>query len=188
VLFSKTAGGRVAAEPKDDDRDAQLLADILRTDRGRFIPWQADGPLERPMRTLISSVDDLTGQIVAPHNRLRAVLLRYFPQPLTAFESLISSIALPFLAEFPAHSDLERLTFDQFEDFCHRRRYFCYRYMPKIFAHLQQPAPGLDPMVVPDYRFQTAFLANQLLLLTQQKTATIKQVNELFQRHPRRLQ
>jgi len=183
-LVKHNRGRQGSSGAKDDDRDAQLLADILRTDRGRFIPWQADGPLVRQMRTLLSSVDDLTGQIVAQHNRLRALLLRYYPQPLTAFESLLSNIALHFLADFPAPSDLEGLTFDQFEAFCRHQGYFYASYMPKMFAHLLEPAPALDDLVVPAYRFQTVFLANQLLLLTQQKKATIKQVNKLFHRHP----
>lgn len=183
-IVKHNRGRQGSSGAKDDDRDAQLLADILRTDRGHFIPWQADGPLVRQMRTLLSSVDDLTGQIVAQHNRLRALLLRYYPQPLTAFKSLLSSIALHFLAEFPAPSDLEGLTFNLFKAFCRSRRYFFYRHMPKIYAHLQEPAPALDDTVVPAYRFQTTFLANQLLLLTGQKTETIKQVNELFHHHP----
>ena len=183
-IVKHNRGRQGSSGAKDDDRDAQLLADILRTDRGRFIPWQADGPLVRRMRTLLSSVDDLTGQIVAQHNRLRANLLRYYPQPLTAFDSLNGPIALHFLAEFSAPSDLQGLTFVQFEDFCRRHRYFCTSFMPKMFAHLQKPAPALDEQVVPAYRLQTAFLANQLLLLSQQKKDLIKQVNHLFKRHP----
>ena len=177
-------GRQGSSGAKDDDRDAQLLADILRTDRGRFIPWQADGPLVRQMRTLLSSVDDLTGQIVAQHNRLRAILLRYYPQPLTAFDSLTGPIALHFLVEFSAPLELEGLTFAQFQDFCRRHRYFRYSFIPKMFAHLQKPAPALDEQVVPAYRMQTTFLAKQLLLLTQQKKAAIKEVNQLFKLHP----
>ena len=183
-IVKHNRGRQGSSGAKDDDRDAQLLADILRTDRGRFIPWQADGPLVRQMRSLLSSVDDLTEHIVAQHNRLRANLLRYYPQPLIAFDTLTGPIALHFLAEFSAPSDLKGLTFAQFEDFCRRHRYFCYHFMPKMFANLQKPAPTLDEQIVPAYRMQTAFLANQLLLLTEQKKAAIKQANLLFKRHP----
>ena len=63
----------------DDDRDALVLAEILRTDLGRLIPGQPDGPLVRQMRTLLSWVDQLTKSIVRHRNRLRANLLRFYP-------------------------------------------------------------------------------------------------------------
>jgi len=177
-------GRQGSSRAKDDDRDAQLLADILRTDRGRFIPWQADGPLVRQMRSLLSWVDDLTEMIVAEHNRLRAILLRYYPQPLTAFGSLKGVIALHFLASFPAPSDLEELTFADFEGFCRQNRYYRREHMRAMFAHLQSPALSLDVNIVPAYQTQTSFMANHLLTLTQQKKAAIEQVNLLFDQHP----
>jgi transposase len=184
IVVKNNRGRQGSSGAKDDDRDALLLADILRTDRGRLIPWQADGPLVRQMRTLLSWVDDLTGLIVAQHNRLRANLLRYYPQPLTAFATLSGPLALHFLAAYSAPADLEALSFAQFKDFCRRHRYFSYDFIPTMFAHLQEPAPSLDKEVVPAYRLQTAFLAKQLLMLTQQKKAAIKQVNQLFDQHP----
>jgi len=183
-VVSSNRGRQGGSGAKDDDRDAQLLADILRTDRGRLIPWQADGPLVRQMRALLSSVDDLTGLIVAQHNRLRANLLRYYPQPLTAFKNLLGSISLHFLVTYPAPADLECFTLTQFEDFCRQHRYYRYDRLPAVLAQLQSPAPSLDETVVPAYRLQTVFLANQLLALTQQKNELIKQVNVLFGQHP----
>ena len=183
--FVKSNRGRQSSSgAKDDDRDAQLLADILRTDRGRLIPWQADGPLVCQMRTLLSWVDDMTGLIVAQHNRLRANLLRYYPQPLTAFGSLTGLTALHFLVTYSAPADLEGLTLTQLKDICRRNRYYRYDRLPTMLAHLQAPAPSLDEAIVPAFRRQTAFMANQLLLLIRQKKAAIKQVNELFSQHP----
>jgi transposase len=183
-VVKNNRGRQGSSGAKDDDRDAQLLADILRTDRGRLIPWLADGPLVRQMRTLLSWVDDLTGLIVAQHNRLRSNLLRYYPQPLTAFITLTGPIALHFLAAFPAPKELKSLTFAHFQAFCHQHRYFRYDFIPTMFAHLQKPAPTLDEEIVPAYRLYTVFLANQLLLLIEQKKETIKHVNLLFDQHP----
>ena len=177
-------GRQSSSGAKDDDRDAQLLADILRTDRGRFIPWLADGPLVRQMRTLLSCIDDLTETIVAQQNRLRANLLRYYPQTLTAFKSLTSSIALHFLLTFPAPNELQSLTLAHFQEFCRQNGYYGYASIPIMFANLQKPAPALDEAIVPAYRLRTLFLARQLLLLTQQKEAAIKQVRQLFDQHP----
>jgi hypothetical protein len=103
---------------------------------------------------------------------------------LTAFYNLKSSVALHFLAAFPAPIELESLTFAHFQAFCHQNRYFRYDSIPTMFANLQKPAPTLDEEIVPAYRLHTVFLANQLLLLTKQKKAAIKQVNQLFDQHP----
>lgn len=183
-VVSSNRGRQSGSGAKDDDRDAQLLADILRTDQGRLIPWQADGPLIQQMRTLLSWVDDLTGLIVAQHNRLRANLLRYYPQPLHAFGSLTGLVTLHFLVKYPAPADLEQFTFTQFKALCRQQRYYRYDRLPGIWSELQVPAPSLDVEVTPAYRQQTAFLANQLLQLIQQKKVTIQQVNKLFDQHP----
>ncbi len=183
-VVSSNRGRQGSSGAKDDDRDAQLLADILRTDRGRLIAWLPDGPLVRQMRTLLSWVDDLTELIVAQHNRLRANLLRYYPQPVSAFASLTSAIALHFLSTYAAPAELAHLTFDQFTQFCRARRYYRADRLPTLWSLLQAPAPSLDETIVPAYRQQTVFLAQQLVGLTQQKKTTIRQLNVLFNQHP----
>ena len=61
----------------NDDDDAFLLADLLRTDRARFAPWKPDGPLVTQMRAKLGQVDMLTKTLTAYTNRLHAVLQRY---------------------------------------------------------------------------------------------------------------
>lgn len=100
-LVSSNRGRQGSSGAKDDDRDALLLAEILRTDLGRLIPWQPDGPLVRQMRILLTAVDQLTKSIVRQRNRLRALLLRFYPQALDAFGSLKTQFSLRFLTAFP---------------------------------------------------------------------------------------
>ncbi len=183
-VVKSNRGRQGSSGAKDDDRDAQLLADILRTDRARLIAWQMDGVLVRQMRSLLSWVDDVTGTIVAQHNRLRANLLRYYPQPLVAFGSLTGQVALQFLVAYPDPAELNTLTLTQFIAFCRQHRYYRTDLMPATLANLQTPAPTLDAAIVPAYRQQTVFLARQLLALTQQKKEAIQQVGQLFEQHP----
>lgn len=183
-VVKSNRGRQGSSGAKDDDRDAQLLADILRTDRGRLIPWQADGPLVRQMRSLLSWVDDLTASIIAQHNRLRANLLRYYPQPLVAFSDLTGKVALQFLVAYPAPTEITDLTLDQLTALCRQCRYYRWDRLPAMLGHLQTPAPQLDAEVVPAYRQQTIFLAQQLLCFSQQKREAIKQINGLFDQHP----
>ena len=169
---------------KDDDRDAQLLADILRTDRGTLIPWQPDGPLLRQMRTLLSWVDALTKSLVQQHNRLRANLLRYYPQALSAFKDLQAKYALHILSRYPTASDLDALTLAAFSAFCHKNGYYDAHRHALIWATLCKPAPALEPALLPAYAWQTVSLAESLLRLQAQKEDVLAQVHSLFQQHP----
>lgn len=173
-----------ASTARDDDRDAELLTEILRTDKHILIPWQPDGAVVRQMRYLLSFVDDLTASIVQYSNRLRAVLLRYYPQALTAFSKIKTPLLLHFLQVYPTPEQAAALTFEEFRDFClqhgDRRR----DYQTRRFARLQRPAPEADEELRPVFVTQTPWLAQQLLGLVQQKETAIDQVQELFATHP----
>jgi transposase len=68
-----------SSQAHNDNSDALLIADLLRTDRHRFAPWKPDGQLVRRMKAKLSLIDSLTKTITAYSNRLQAVLLRYYP-------------------------------------------------------------------------------------------------------------
>jgi transposase len=184
ILVYSNRSRQGSSGAKDDDRDARLLADILRTDRGALIQWQPDGALVQQMRSLLSWVDDLTKQIVQEHNRLRANLLRYYPQPLLAFNDLLSLYVLRFLANYPAPTDLAGLTLAQFSRLCHEYGYTRADKYPIIWAALQKPSPDPDEDVIPAFRSLTVWLAEQLLKLKRQKEKTLAQVQSLFWQHP----
>jgi len=74
----KSNRGRFAQSgAKDDRRDAQLIAEILRTDRGRLHAWQPDGLLTRQIRARVQMSYFLNRTIRQYTSYLRAVLLRY---------------------------------------------------------------------------------------------------------------
>ncbi len=64
---------------KDDQRDGWVLADMLRTDRGRYRPWRPDTRLTRQIQVQVRYVLYLTRMIRRQTNHLRALLLRYYP-------------------------------------------------------------------------------------------------------------
>lgn len=183
-LVASNRGRLGSSGAKDDDRDAQLLADILRTDRGVLIPWQPDGVLVWQMRRLLSRVDDLTQDIVRQHNRLRAHLLRCYPQPLTAFPDLQAHYVLRFLVNYPTPVDLQRLTLPEFSAFCRQQRFYRADEYPLIWRSLKTPAPALDEQLTDTARALTITLAEQLASAQQSKKQTIAQVQTLFQQHP----
>ena len=183
-LVSSNRGRQGSSGAKDDDRDALLLAEILRTDLGRLIPWQPDGPLVRQMRAMLTWVDQLTKSIVRQRNRLRANLLRFYPQALDAFGNLQTQFCLRFLTAFPGPASLEPLRYGQFTAFCHQQGYYEYDRYPEMWSSLCNSVPGFNQQDNPAFCRQVAWQAERLLSMVLQKKNLIAQVQPLFQQHP----
>lgn len=173
-----------ASAARDDDSDAALLADILRTDRRSLIPWQPDGPVVSQLRLLLSFIDDLTASITQYSNRLHATLLRYYPHPLAAFKRLGTPLCLHFLMAYPTPAAAAQLTYEQFEVFCQQRGDRRHAYRPSRFAALQDQAAPVDDHLLPAFAQQTPWLAQTVLTLKQQKQTALHQVQRLFAQHP----
>lgn len=176
-------GRQRASRAKDDDSDAHLLADIIRTDQGRLIPREADGVLVQQMRSLLSWIDDMTESIKRQRNRLRSNLLNYYPHPLVAFGNLSSQFSLKVVAAYPSPAHLRGLTFEQFVSFSRSQGYYHTSRLPGYYAQLREPRPAAPEAIWPALEKQTMFLAKQLLTLMEQKQATISQTQRLFQQH-----
>lgn len=169
---------------RTDVDDAHLLADMLRTDQGRLIAWQPNGLLVRQMQAKLRLIDCLTISIHRYGNRLRANLLRYYPQALTLFSRLTAQISLRFLMAYPSPLMIQGLTYQQLAAFCATCSYSHPRRVPKLYAHLRQPACQPDPVTIAAYEPLTPFLAQLLLTLVKQKRRLISEVQQLFLNHP----
>lgn len=177
--------GRFSSSGRRNDRsDAHLLADMLRTDRHRFAPWQADGLTVSQMRTSLRLIDDLTQSITRYSNRLYAALLRAYPLAVALFSDITTQIALQFLIEYPSQPAAQQVTYVDFVAFCQRHRYSCPKMIPRRYAHLQRdvPQPAADIMLA--YQEQIYVVATLLLNFVQQKRQAIRHVQQLFLAHP----
>lgn len=183
-LVKSNRGRQRASGARDDDSDAALLADILRTDRHTLLPWQPDGPLVGQMRRVLSFCDDLTASIVQYGNRLRTDLWRYYPQAAAAFGDVTTPLCLHFLMTYPIPAATAALSFDQFQAFCRQHGDRRTDYQARRFARLQQPAPEAETTHRAAYQTQTPWLAQLLLHLVRQKQTAQRQLQELFAAHP----
>jgi transposase len=181
----KSSRGRFgSSSAHNDESDALLLADMLRTDRARFAPWKPDGPLVTQMKAKLSLVDCLTKSITRYSNRLQAGLLRYYPQVLGVFSDLQTQTCLRFLIAHPAPQAVQALSYGQFARFCRAEGYTHPRRLPALYAHLRRPVPQPDPTIILAYENETRFLAQLLLTLVQQKGQVIRAVQTFFVQHP----
>lgn len=134
-----------------DASSAHLLADLLRTDLPRFIPWQPDGLLVRQMQAKLSLIEALRGDINRWSNRLLAVLLRVYPHPVGLFSKLTTQICLHFLMAYPTPQATQGLSYEDFEGFCRQHGYPARRW-PTLYANLQSPRPESDPATLLAYQ------------------------------------
>lgn len=171
---------------KDDPADARLIADIVRTDRGRLKPWQPDGLLVRQMRVELSSLIQLTTQTTRLSNQLRALLLRYYPAALEVFSSgLTTQIAPQFVLAYPTPQAAKAIPWSEFAAFCKKHRYPNNKGIASCYARLKADYPEADPEVVHIYQHQAAQVAGLLLEMTHAKLQGMKRLTHLYRQHPK---
>lgn len=86
---------------KDDARDAQVLAHILRTDGERFRPLTPQSDLAAELRLTVRAYRELVDENVRLTNQLHACLADYYPVARDLFSTLDAPISLAFLSAFP---------------------------------------------------------------------------------------
>jgi len=181
----KSCRGRYGSSGGRTDRqDGRLIADVLRTDRARLQPWQPDSLLTRQIRAKVSLITYLTRTKVRQSNRLRAVLLRYYPAAVEVFSTLSSPIALHFLINYPTLQAARALSWAEFEAFARQHGYRRTKKLPQCFARLQQRYPQASPETVLVYQQEVPLLAQALLLTVRARSEALGELSGLFEQHP----
>lgn len=183
-VVGSSRGRYTSSGAHDDDRDAFVLAELLRTDLHRFAPWKPDGALVIQMRAKLGLIDALTQTITRHANRLRAVLHRYYPGGLEVFGDLQTQICLRFLMAYPTPDAARALSYAEFAQFCRGQGYTHPSLIPDCYAGLRRASLEPDPLVIQAYQGETIFLADLVLGLVQQKNRLIAEVRKMFAVHP----
>ncbi len=170
---------------KDDPADARLIAEMLRTDRGRLRRWQPDRFLTCQMRAKVRWILQLNKQIVRLSNQLRALLLRYYPAALYVFKSgLTSQIAPEFVLAYPDPQTAKGLNLAEFKTFAKAHRYPNAEKLLSCYERLQADYPPTPPDVAILYRDQAQQLAHLLLETIHTKLSALAELQKLYQQHP----
>lgn len=181
----KASQGRYAqGGAKDDRRDAQLIADILRTDHGRLHAWQPDSLLTRQLQLESRHVLYLNQMILRQTNHLRAILLRYYPAALEVFSSLDSPLFLAFLTAYPTPQQAQALSYAQFCAFLQKHHHTQKRVWPKSYAKLMADYPAASADTLQLYVERVQELAAMLLPYVRAKPKAIQHLQTLFAQHP----
>ena len=170
---------------KDDQADARLIADILRTDRGRLQSWRPDSLLTRQMRAQLSWVLQLNTQVIRLSNRLRATLLRYYPAAVGVFSSMTTQIAPEFVCAYPNPQAARALSYSEFEAFARLHGYRRSIQLPKCYARLQEDYPETSPETTLIYQSQAVQLAVLLLETLRTRIQNMSQLQTWYRQHPK---
>lgn len=181
----KSARGRTRSSgARNDKSDAYLLADLVRTDRQRLQPWKPDSLLTRQMRVKVRALYQLTHQITAATNQLRAVLQRYYPGVLQLFGDLTTQTALAFIQEYPTPASAEQLSRQTFYAFLCGRHYPQPHRLVARLPELKKPSLKTDPDTAAIYQEDAVLRAQLLLAVVRAKLKTQRELTALFKTHP----
>jgi transposase len=171
---------------KDDAWDARLIADVLRTDQPRYAVWKPDLPLTRQIRAEVRFAVQLGREVVQDGNRLRSILLRYYPAVLDAFPHLDSVVFLAFLQIYPTLRQAQALPFEQLKVFLHEHHHTQSRSWPKIYAGLHADHPQSHPALETAYAPLAVAQARILETLLRSRTECLTRLGKLYLLHPDR--
>jgi len=184
TMVKNSRGRYGVSKAHTDQSDARLIADILRTDQGRLHQWQPDSLLTQQIKAQVSLIRYLTKNITQTTNRLRAVLLRYYPQATRVFSSLNTLIGLKFIQTYPTPQDASQLTFEAFKSFAKQNHYSRPNNLPVCFARLIQCQSMTNPSIITIFQDQAVLLARLLADMIHTKNKALRELKKLFICHP----
>jgi len=139
---------------------------------------------DRAALILFSEGAELVAPSTGDRNRLRAVLLRYYPAAAQVFSSLQTQIALHFVSTYPTPQAAADLSWAEFQAFAQQHGYRRPKRLPACFARLQADHPAASPETVLIYQDEAVQLAELLLAGIRAKKEAKRALRSLFQQHP----
>ena len=170
-----------AAGAKDDDRDAQVLADALRTDRRAFRRVRSDDPRIIQLREATRLREDLLEDEQRLANRLREQLYRVDAAWLTISPAADEPWLWAMLAEAPDPATWTQLPRRRVAAVLHAHR--IRRVSPDVVLEaLQQPRLTVAPGVTEAVATRLAAVVPQLQLIAEQRLAAERRIDRLLER------
>lgn len=172
---------------KSDRRDADVLANLVRTDRERHRPLAGDSEAAQEIRARARAHLRAIRTLIRLRNQLRSLLLEFYPAaaPLLAAEDLGDALAVLAVAPDPEQGKL--ISRRQLE--AALRRQGRQRNLVRRSAEIQEllRAPHLDlgrPALVAAYRDEVASLVRMLRQAHAEVRDLEAQLSKAFRGHP----
>lgn len=166
------------AGAKDDRRDAHVLADALRTDARSFRRLVLDPDAIIELRDWSRLTDDLTQERTRLGNRLRAQLIRYYPQFLAVTEDVAAPWVLALLELVPTPARAATVRRAQIAALLKRYRVRAYE-AATVWQTLRGPGLPISAGTIAGATARVAALVPQLHLVNAQLARAQKQLDRL---------
>ncbi|MCH7732958.1 MAG: hypothetical protein IIB44_10725, partial [Candidatus Marinimicrobia bacterium] len=159
------------------DRDAFVLANIIRTDMDHHRPLSNGSDLARELlpdffiqagKILTQDREKFVKTKSKLTSQLRSCLKVCYPEICDLFDDLSSPSALTFLITFPTWEDLRKKSEKQLIQFLKKRKITNPVLLKKIIEHTHTPPIPIDPVVKRAKVRQMLTLVKQLISLCQQ--------------------
>lgn len=181
-----------ASGARDDQFDAFVIADALRTDQARQATpsiWRAvdfGSELVREIRLWAHDHHDLIAERVRLTNSLRSTLKEYYPEYIAFFADIACATSLAFLQAYPDFDSASQLTRQQLVDFFKERHW---RRRPiqtvnNIYERLQAKHLTVPAALIRTKKRKALALAKKLLAVAAEIEQYTQQLKELIEQHP----
>jgi transposase len=170
-----------AAGAKDDDRDAHVVADALRTDRRAFRRVRPDDPCTIQLREVSRLREELMEEEGRLVNRLREQLYRVDAAWLTLSPAADEPWLWRLLADVPDPTRWGQLARRRIRAALHTHRIRRLA-VDEVMHALRQPRLPVAEGVTEAVGFRIQTLVRQLLLLRDQRTQSERQMDRLLER------
>jgi len=168
------------AGAKDDDLDAFVMAESLRTDQRCFHRVELDEPAVLRLRELSRMADDLQTDSNRLANQLWEQLRRYYPQMLKLSSAANEDWLWDLLESAPLPGTVGKLKLAKVKAIlrAHRIRRIT---AEEVLEQLRQPALRLAPGAAEAASEHVLMLLPRLRLLQQQRKATAKRIGDILE-------
>jgi transposase len=170
-----------AAGNKNDRKDAQIIAEVVRTSGSRLRELALDSEETRQLKRLDDYRQELLNERQRVSQRLEALLLEAFPAAVGLFTNLESLISLAFLKAYPTAKAAEQLTVAKVTAFFRRRKYSGRTSPEALIARIKEGAPAIA--VTPAEEFVIRAKAERLRELGEKLRSVEEEIERVVATH-----
>jgi transposase len=185
ITLQKFREAFVTSRAKDDGKDAQYLAELLRSHHQKLKPWQPDDSQTRRLQQLVrhrrAVVDERTGL----SNRLKALLKQYFPHALDLCgEDLWRPLATAFLLKWLTLQSVQKAKKEKLKTFYYLHGSRSHKLIAQRLELIEKAVPLTDEIaVLQSHALRVQLICRQLQLLHRTIEEFDQQIAQAFKEH-----
>lgn len=176
--------GQSAAGAKSDLRDAEIIAEVVRTDHRKMKPFFSESSATQVVANLVDERETVKKEVHAGQMRLMELLRMYFPALLTMWDDLTRPCALEFIRLFPTANLARSMTKESLEAAFEKIGYYVPRDSEKLAQALATSAVGCNDECLDGAQATVRRLATRLLTAVLQLREIEKEQKSLLEKHP----